>query len=362
MKYSGWDIDYIQNKETYHEIFDKAMVKEVEGSTEELESQIKELTGRKYAVAVSSATDALRFSLEACGIGPGDEVIVSSFSWISTSSCINMVGATPVFCDIGLDSYHLSANSIQRMMTPKTKAVIYTHLYGNMTDTTEIEELCKQYGMFFIEDSAQSVGCVYQGRPAGSIGDCSSFSFNGNKVVAGISGGGMFMTDNEDFAKYVRKVRRHGKDKDFEVLGTNSKMFITNADVISYRLTQLDKWTEQRNEIAQFYIDELGEDFIVPKMPEPGNVNNWHKFVIRFDNKNERKKIKDVVKNTLGINLSVHYEKLLYANNLYNNYEYRNDMTPNAEIAVNTVLSLPIHPWLDEEELDKLCTTLLMAL
>ena len=152
-----------------------------------------------------------------------------------------------------------------------------------------------------------------------------------------------------------------GKDKDFEVLGTNSKMFVTNADIISYRLTQLDKWTEQRNEIAQIYIDELGEDFVVPKMPEGGNVNNWHKFVIRFGTKNERKRVKDVIKQTLGINLSVHYEKLLYANNLYGNYEYRNDQTPNAEIAVNTVLSLPIHPWLEEEEIDKLCTTLLMA-
>ena len=138
-------------------------------------------------------------------------------------------------------------------------------------------------------------------------------------------------------------------------------MFITNADVISYRLTQLDKWTEQRNEIAQFYIDELGEDFIVPKMPKPGNINNWHKFVMRCETKNKRKRIKDTVKDVLGFNPSIHYEKLLYANGLYNNTDYRNDMTPNAEIAANTVMSLPIHPWLTEEEIDKLCQTILMV-
>jgi len=231
ISYNGWDREYEENREMYHILFDQAMVKEVEGSTEGLESALSSYTGRSHCVAVANATDALRFSL--WGIGPGDEVLVSDFSWISTSSCISMVGATPVFCDIGLHSYHISLDSIKRMTTNKTKALIYTHLYGSMSNTKEIENWCINNGIRFIEDSAQSLGSSLNGRKAGTIGECSSYSFNGNKVIAGISGGGMFMTDNKEHADYVRRVRRHGKDKDFAELGYNSKMFVTNADIFS---------------------------------------------------------------------------------------------------------------------------------
>ena len=154
--YNGWDREYEENREMYHILFDQAMVKEVEGSTEGLESALSSYTGRSHCVAVANATDALRFSL--WGIGPGDEVLVSDFSWISTSSCISMVGATPVFCDIGLHSYHISIDSIKRMTTDKTKALIYTHLYGSMSDTKEIEHWCINIGIRFIENSAQSLG------------------------------------------------------------------------------------------------------------------------------------------------------------------------------------------------------------
>ena len=356
MNYNGWDIEYLENKEDYYRIFDQSMIKEVEGSTEDLENSIAEYTGREHCVAVANATDALRFSLR--GIGPGDEVLVTNFSWISTSSCISMVGATPVFCDIDLDSYHISLDSIKRMTTDKTKALIYTHLFGNMTDTSDIISWCNNHGIRFIEDSAQSLGSSLHGQKAGSIGDCSSFSFNGNKVIAGISGGGMFMTDNKEHADYVKRVRRHGKDKDFTELGINSKMFVVNADIIQYRLSNMEKWQERRNEIADIYTKELKSDVICQNVPKELS-HNFHKYVIRFDDKQQRKRVKEGLK-AIGLNASIHYEKPLSKNSLYITENHRKDNCINSQIASDTVMSLPVHAWLTDEETDTICNTILM--
>lgn len=356
MKYNGWDRDYLENRDDYIALFDQMMVKEYEGSTENLEGWMQEYTGRKHCVAVSSATDALRFSLK--DIGPGDEVLVSDFSWISTSSCISMVGATPVFCDIDINSYHISFDSIKKMKSDKTKAIIYTHLFGNMTDTTEIEQWCKDNNIKFVEDAAQSIGSSLYNRKAGTIGDCSSYSFNANKVVGGISGGGMFMTDNDQEADYVRKIRRHGKDKDFSMLGYNSKLFVPNADIILYRLSKMQQWQERRNQIASIYEAELHEDFITPSVTN-GLDHNFHKYVIRFNSKQERKQLKDALKKQ-GINLSIHYEKSLVDNSMYDNIFHRRDDCPNSDLASDTVLSLPIHAWLRDEEVMNLCNRILM--
>ena len=351
ISYNGWDREYLENREHYQKLFDESMIKEYEGGTETLEEQIAEYTGRKYAVSCSSATDALQFSLMANNIGPGDQVICSNFSWISTASCISMVGAMPVFCDIDLDSYHMSLDSIKAMYNEGVKALIYTHLFGNMSDTTEIENFCKEKGIVFIEDSAQSLGSSYNGRKAGTIGDCSSYSFNGNKVIGGICGGGMFMTDDEEQARFVRKVRRHGKNKDFELLGRNSKMYIINADIISYRLLFMKKWQKRRQEIAEIYTNSLSHIFNITQLDEKVN-HNFHKYVIRYDNKDLRMAGKNMMKGTEYFNPSIHYEKALSDNTMYamNHRQYRKDHTPNAQLAADTVMTLPCHAWMTDDE------------
>ncbi len=355
MKYNGWDIDYLENKSEYNEVFAMAMMKEPEGNTENLENAIVDYTGRKYCVSMANATDALRFSLK--DIGPGDEVLVTDFSWISTSSCISMVGATPVFCDIDLDSYHISFDSIKRMKSDKTKALIYTHLFGNMTDTTEIEQWCIDNDIKFIEDSAQSLGSSLNGRKAGTIGYASSYSFNANKVVAGLCGGGMLMTDDEDLANDAKMLRRHGKDKDFAMLGYNSKMYTNNADIILYRLGKMEQWQRRRQELALIYDEMLGDDFIVQSVPD-GLDHNYHKYVIRFYDKKQRKEIRNQLNRFQRT--SIHYETPLSDNTLYNTVEYRKDECVNAKVAADTVLSLPIHAWLKDNEVEDLCNTILM--
>ena len=347
MNYEGWDQDYLENKELYINLFDDAIQKDNEKNVEFLEKKISKYIGRKHGIAINSATDALYYSLKCHGIGLTDEVLVSDFSWISSASCIVMAGATPVFCDIDLDSYHMSFEEIKKKTTNKTKAIIYTHLFGNMTETKEIELFCKENDILFIEDAAQSLGSKYKNRYAGSIGDISSFSFNANKVISGISGGGMIFTDEDSIAEYLRKIRKHGKGKDYEMLGYNSKMFYMNAAYIEMRFDRINDLQMRRIKIANRYHEELEELPVVTQVPNDDVIHNYHKYVVRF----ETKEIRDEVKNKL--NAKVHYDSPISKNSMFN-------LTPcpNAQKASDTILSLPCHPYVNEEEISQICMTI----
>ena len=347
MNYNGWDREYLENKDAYSDLFHKVMQEDNDRNVEFLEERIAQYSDRSYAVAVNSATDALYYSLLCYDIGPGDEVLVSDFSWISSASCITRTGATPVFCDIDLDSYHISFQEIKKRTTKKTKALIYTHLFGNMTDTSEIVQYCKDNDIIFIEDAAQSLGSSLNGVKAGSIGDISSYSFNNNKVIAGISGGGMLMTNNRSKAEYVRKLRKHGKGNDFEFLGYNSKIFYMNAAFINFRLDKMNEWQIRRQKIAEEYND-LFEDLPIKTQKMSNGLNhNYHKFVIRFQDKQMR----DIIKKEL--NLKIHYDKTISQNSMYNG-----PIHTKALLVSNSILSLPIHPWITNKEIDKILITI----
>jgi dTDP-4-amino-4,6-dideoxygalactose transaminase len=342
--YDAWDREYQENKDAYLEIFDDFMSQMNYENNEEWERDFSERVGRKHCVSVASATDALHFTLLAHDIGKGDEVLVTDFSWISSSACTSMVGATPVFCDIDLDSYHISMDSVRRMYSDKVKAIIYPHLFGNITDTTELRQFCKEKNILFIEDAAQAFGSSLHGVRAGTIGDCSVYSFNSNKVIAGINGGGVVLTDNEDIAKRVKMIRRHGKDKDFSILGYNSRMYVLNAMIIKQRLKNVDRNQERRQEIAKKYNNAFSDLDVVTQTMSNGLNHNFHKYVIRFKNKDIRNKVKK------ALNASIHYETPLSANSMYANLECRSDACTQSKTASDTVLSLPIHAWLTEDE------------
>lgn len=348
ISYDGWDREFQLNKQSYMEAFERSMSLTAYENTESFENYFAEYVGRKYAVGVASATDALYFSLLAHGIGPGDEVIVTNFSWISSASCISMAGAVPVFCDIDLDSYHLSLDSVQRMYSPKTKALIYTHLFGNMTDTSQIQKFCKEKNIVFVEDSAQSLGSSLNGIRAGTIGDCSSFSFNTNKVVAGINGGGIFLTDDKQKAEQVKKIRRHGRQQDFEMLGYNSRLYALNSEIIQLRMKHHAVTQKTRQSIAHKYITEFEGLPVHTQKMTPGLDHNYHKFVIRFDSTELRDKAKQ------SLNASVHYDTPLASNSMYKNIRFREDRCCNADTAANTVLSLPVHAWLTDQEINSI--------
>ena len=349
---SGWDREYLEHKQEYLDLFDKSMQKEQEKNVEFLEDKIKFYTGRKYAVACSNGTDALHFALRSLDIKKGDEVITTQFSWISTASCISMVGATPVFCEIDILTYHMSLDSIKRMYSDKVKAIVYPHLFGNMSDTKEILEFCKEKNIAFIEDAAQSLGASLNGVKAGSIGDISTLSFNANKVIAGIAGGGAILTDDEDKAEMFRKLRKHGER---EILGYNSKMLLINAEFISFRLNRMRELQKKRQEIAKMYDEQL-QEYVTIQPSIKGLDHNYHKYVIRLQNK----KIRDHLKKVLDAN--VHYDLPLSENKMYKDIEYRADKMFISKIVCDTILTLPINPYMTKDEVNKIVNKIIITL
>lgn len=332
------------------------MKKDYDGKVDFLEKNIEVFTGRYYAVGVANATDALYFALVANDIGYGDEVLVTNFSWISSATCITRAGATPVFCDIDLDTYHMSFDSIKRMVSKHTRALIYTHLFGSMSDTREIEEWCKEHDILFIEDAAQSLGSSLDGRKAGTIGDCSVYSFNSNKVVSGIAGGGMFMTNDKDMAEKVQSMRRHGKiGEEFVVQRSmNSKLYVPNAEVINLRLKNLTVWQSKRQEIAKKYDSAFKDLPLITQAQKPRSTlqHNYHKYVVRFEDTETRHFVMQGIKQSKKWNPKIHYDMALTENKVWDGVEIRMDDTPNALHAARTIMSVPINPWLTEDEIN----------
>ena len=349
---TGWDREYLANKDEYLKIFDGAMQQEQEQNVEFLEKSLTKITGRKYAIACSNGTDALHFALISLGIKPGDEVLTTQFSWISTASCISMVGATPVFCEPNILNYHIDIESIRRMYTNKTKAIVYPHLFGNMSDTKEILDFCKEKNIAFIEDACQALGASLNGINAGSIGDVSTLSFNANKVVAGIAGGGAILTDDEDKAELFKKLRKHGNN---EVLGRNSKMLMLNACFINFRLKKMEEWQDKRQAIAKQYDEQL-KDYVTIQPSTNGLNHNYHKYVIRLPNKEIRNELKDKLK------AKVHYDTPLSENVMYKNIYHRKDSMFNSKTVCDTILTLPIDPFTTDTEISKVVNIILIVL
>jgi dTDP-4-amino-4,6-dideoxygalactose transaminase len=351
ISYDGWDREYKENQAEYLSLFNNFMLQTNYENNDEFENNFANWIGRKHCISVASATDALHFTLLAHNIGPGDEVLVTDFSWISSVSCVNMAGAIPVFCDIDLDTYHINVDSVKKMYSPKVKAIVYVHLFGNMTDTTEIQSFCKDNNILFIEDAAQSLGSSLNGVKAGTIGDCSVFSFNSNKVIGGINGGGVVLTDNDDIAKRLKMIRRHGKDKTFDILGYNSRMYVLNAQIINLRMKKLIQNQLRRQEIAKEYNSAFADlPVYTPSTPQ-GLDHNYHKYTIRFNNKETRNRVKQALK------ASIHYEQPLSTNGMYENLNYRTDNCINSKIVSNTILSLPVHVWLTNDEINIIIDT-----
>ena len=350
---SNWDREYLAHKQEYLDLFDKCMQKDQEQNVEFLEESLKPLTDKKHIVACQSGTDALRFALQALGLGPGNEIMTTNFSWISTASCISMVGATPVFCEIDALTYHMSLDSIKKMYSDKVKAIVYPHLFGNISDMTEIQNFCEEKNIALIEDACQSFGANRNGQQAGTFGDIATLSFNANKPVAGISGGGAILLDGKEQADFLRKVRRHGNG---DVLGYNSKMLAINAEFISHRMDKMHEWQDKRFRIAKRYTNNLKNlPVTIPHVDEVVN-HCYHKYVIRLENKETR----DLLKKRLNAN--VHYPIPISENPLYNTHIHRKDNCLNSKLICDTILTLPIHPYLTDNEVDNTCNIIMSTI
>jgi len=307
--------------------------------------------GTRFALGVSSGTAALELSLRACGIGPGDEVLVPSFTFIATAASVSAVGATPVFVDIDPTSYTLSWESAEQHITSRTKGMIPVHLYGQAADMGPITELARRKDVILIEDAAQAQGAQYLGKPMGSWGLATGFSFYPAKNLGAWGDAGAIITQDEGIATQVRLLRNHGSSRDkycHEITAFNHRLDTLQAAILAIKLKYLDQWNESRREAAARYMQTLeGLDLVLP-MERPGSKHVYHLFVIRTP---RRDALRDFLK-PRGIDAGLHYPVPLHLQPAYSYLGHRAGDFPFAEQAAREVLSLPIFPGMTAAEVD----------
>jgi dTDP-4-amino-4,6-dideoxygalactose transaminase len=312
-----------------------------------LEKEIAEYVGCRHAVGVASGTDALQLAMVALGVGPGDEVITTPFTFIATASTISHTGAIPVFVDIDPRTFNMAPESVEAAITPRTKAILPVHLFGQMVEMGPILEVADRHGLRVIEDAAQAIGAEENGRRAGSVGDIGCFSFYPTKNLGAYGDGGMVTTNDAELADKVDVLRRQGsKTKYFnEVLGFNSRLDEIQAALLRVKLKYLDEWAEERRLVAQRYNELLSG--VETPYERPGVRHVYHQYTIRTPRRDElRAHLRD-----RGIGTMIYYPVSLHRLPVYAGLGYGEGSLPESERAAEEVLSLPMYAELREEHI-----------
>jgi perosamine synthetase len=321
-----------------------------------LERRFAELAGARHAVAVSNGTAALHVALLAHGVGPGDEVITTPFSFVATANAILYCGARPVFADICPDTLNLDPAALETRITPRTRAIMPVHLYGHPADLPAIEEIATRHGLTVIEDAAQAHGAAIDGRTIGSRGTA-TFSFYATKNVT-TGEGGIVTTDDDGVAERLRLLRSHGQRERYrhEVLGYNYRLTDLQAAIGLAQLDRLEELTDRRIANASYLSARLGG--AITPTTRPGCRHVYHQYALRVphDRDGVARRLAD-----LGVGTAVHYPVPIHRQPLYQQLGYR-DALPLAERASQEVLSLPVHPSLTEEQLERVAELVSTAL
>jgi len=318
---------------------------------EELEERLGDYVDVKHAITVASGTMALEISLRALGIGPGDEVITVPFTWISTAEVICLVGAKPVFVDIDPVTYNIDPDKIESAITPKTRAIIPVSLFGQMPDLKKINEIAQKYNLAVIEDGAQSFGAEQNGVKSCGASLIGCTSFFPAKPLGCYGDGGAVFTDDNELANKIRAIRTHGGIKRHEhiFVGTNGRFDTIQAAVLLVKLDHFEEEVKRRAEIGAKYSEMLKGYCTVPEIM-PGNTHVYAQYTIRA--KNRERLIEHLNKN--GVPTAIYYPKCLHEQPVFSKLGYKWGDFPEAEKASREVLSLPMHPFLKEEEQDKI--------
>lgn len=313
---------------------------------EQFETRLAEIIGVRHALAVSSGTAALHLALLSHGIGPGDEVITTPFTFIATANAVLYTGAKPVFVDICEDTLNLNPSLIEAKITKRTKAILPTHLYGCPADMLAIDEIASYYRLVVVEDAAQAVGAAIGNRVVGAFGT-GCFSFYATKNIT-TGEGGAITTDDDEIAERVRMLRNQGQRAryDHAVLGYNYRLTDLQAAIGLAQLDRLEEFTSKRIANAR-YLDDHIPDYIRLRVPE-GYRHVYHQYTVRV--RNERDEAAGLL-NAAGVGTGVHYPIPIHKQKLYVDLGYRASL-PVAEKASSEVLSLPVHPSLTAQDLD----------
>lgn len=311
----------------------------------EFEAQFAQYLSCDQVISCNSGTDALHLALRALKIGAGDEVITTPFTFIATTEAIGIVGATPVFVDVDLNTYNIDTELIESQITERTKAILPVHLYGRPCNMTAIMEIARKYNLKVIEDCAQATGAVWEGQKVGTIGDVGCFSFFPTKNLGCFGDGGAIATSDKVIAERVEYLRRHGGKVKYqhEELGLNSRLDTLQAAVLLVKLQYLDRWNSARVEIANYYINQLAnvKGIVLPTIVQSGN-SVWNQFTIRVLDK-QRTNVQKFLKEK-GIGSMVYYPIPLHLQQVHSNLNYPLGSLPISEELSDEVLSLPMFP------------------
>jgi dTDP-4-amino-4,6-dideoxygalactose transaminase len=313
-----------------------------------LEEEIAARCGVQYGVAVANGTAALQLALMALDIGPGDEVITVSNTFIATVEAISAVGATPVLIDHEPDTYLMDVSRLAAAITPRTRAIIPVHLYGLMCDMDAINALARRHGIAVIEDACQAIGATYHGAPAGGMSDAGCFSFYPGKNIGSTGEGGMLVTNRPDIAEKARLLRSHGEARRYysAVPGWNLRLSEVLAAAVRIQLRYLDAWSEGRRRVASWYAEALrGLPLQLPCTPA-GREHVYHLYVVQVD---ERDAVKAALE-ARGIGTSIHYPVPVHRQDAYASLSMAAGSLPVTEAAAPRLLSLPMFPEMTREQ------------
>ena len=314
------------------------------------EKAFAEYCGVQHAVGVGSGTEALHLALVACGVGHGDEVITVVNTAVPTASAISFAGARPVFVDVEPDTLLMNPDLLEKAITPKTKAVVPVHLFGQMADVGKIVEIAHAHGIPVVEDACQAHGAEWHGKRPGQVGDLAAYSFYPSKNLGAYGDGGAVVTNNAELAERVWLLRNYGQKKRYyhSIVGFNSRLDEMQAAILAAKLPHLDAWNQRRRELAQRYLAGLRDAGVVLPVEAPGRKHVYHLFVIRHPQR-------DALQAHLearGVKTLIHYPVPVHLQEAYRFLGYSQGSFPVAEQAAGEILSLPMFPQLREEEVD----------
>lgn len=322
----------------------------------ELEDKLSEYTGVKHSIACSNGTDALLLAMMAIGIKEGDEVITTPFTFIATAETIAFLGAVPVFVDIEEDSYNIDSKKIEEKITDKTKAIMPVSLYGQTSDMDSINSIASKYDLAVIEDGAQSFGATYKGNKSGNLSTIGTTSFFPAKPLGCFGDGGAVFTNDDMLAEKMRSMRVHGQTQRYhhKYIGMGGRLDTLQAAVLNVKIENYNTDIVRREAVAKKYTELLLGKLSTPVIKE-GNTSVWAQYSIRVPNRDKlQKQLRE-----RGIPTAVHYPKPLHLQECFEYLGYKKGDFPISERVSSEIMSLPMNPYLTEEEQEYICEKLI---
>lgn len=346
----------------------------------EFEKEFAEYIGVKHAISVGNGTDALVIALKSLGIGAGDEVITTPFTFFATAETISAVGAVPVFVDVEKDTFNIDPSKIEEKITEKTKAIVPVHIFGQSAKMDEINAIAEKHNLKVIEDACQAIGGKYKGRNIGTLGDVACFSFFPTKNLGCAGDGGIIVTDNDDVATIARALRTHGSGENGQkaynllnnineeidtvqnaddtvynplkyynyLIGYNTRLDAIQAAILRVKLPYIDEWNAKRREIAKIYDESLKDTDLVTPFVDENNVPVYHMYILQSE---EREAILGKLKEN-GVATGVYYPVPLHLQKVYKNLGYKEGDMPVAEYLSHRTFAIPVYPELTKEQVD----------